>query len=382
MAFAFVAIAEVSKMKYILFLSFFLLTHVSYSQLDSMKGKVRVLGQTVSYTETYLVKGMLSTKELDFGQTRLDYSSIFDEFSRDLFPRNWMGNYEKEYNVRGQILQSTSSTGGSKKSMLKSYYLYDAYGNMVQKKLEYSSGNYEVLNYQYRPLGDSVDLLMSELNYESDPSRFRIKNYFYNNRFLLVEQRESTGFGSQFKTSYQYDTAGRITGVYTYRVTSVVRKDSISGIESAHDSLDDPYQEYFVYNAKGLLSEKIMGCAPDLFTGDCQKIVFKYDAHDKLIGKSFFWRDSLSSHKRYYYGPDNLLIRIEWFFRDEDKSGNYAEYFYTNRELAKVVFTNKDEVTVFEFKYVIDKNKNWIEQVKLVDSKPFYIRKRKIVYWE
>lgn len=369
-------------MKSILFLCFFLLTHTCFSQLDSMKGKVRVLRQQVNYAATYLVKDVLYMKEQDFGQTRLDYYSIFDEFSRDLFPRNWMGHYEKEYNVRGQILQSTSSTGGSKKSLLKSFYQYDAYGNMVQKKLEYSSGNYEVLNYQYRPLGDSVDHLMSELNYESDPSRFRIKNYFYNNRFLLVEQRESTGFGSQFKTSYQYDTAGRITVVFTNRVESVIRKDSLTGIESVHDSLDDPYQEYFVYNAKGLLSEKIMGCTPDRFTGDCQKIVFKYDANDKLVGKSFFWQDSLSSHKRYYYGTDNLLSRIEWFFRDEDKSSNYAEYFYTDRELSKVVFTNKDEVTVFEFKYVIDKNKNWIEQVKLVDSKPFYTRKRKIVYWE
>lgn len=369
-------------MKCILFLSFFLLTHVSYSQLDSMKGKVRVLRQTVSYTETHLVKGMLYFKELDFGQTRLDYYSIFDEFSRDLFPRNWMGNYEKEYNARGQIIKSTSLMGGPQQSLLKSYYQYDEYGNMVQKKLEYSNGNYEVQNYQYRPLRDSVDHLMSELNYESDPSRFRIKNYFYNNRFLLVEQQESTGFGSQFKTNYQYDTAGRITSIYTYRVESVIRKDSLTGTESAHESLDDPYREYFIYNDKGKLSEKIMGCAPDCFTGDCKKIIFMYDANDKLVGKSFFWHDSLSSHKKYYYGPDNLLSRIEWFFRDEDKSGNYAEYFYTDRELAKVVFTNKDEVTVFEFKYTLDKRENWIEQVKLVDSKPFYTRKRKIVYWE
>ena len=70
-------------------------------------------------------------------------------------------------------------------------------------------------------------------------------------------------------------------------------------------------------------------------------------------------------------------------YRDDAKSKNFVEYFYNeNKLLTKAIFTDNDKISVINFQYKFDSYNNWIEQVKIIDDKTLYVRKREIVYWE
>ncbi len=326
---------------------------------------------------------MLYLRELDNGQYSLDYETIFKDFPKDLFPNESTG-FEKEFDEKGRLKTFTRSDFNNS-IFLTTYYTYDEYNNLVQRKDESSSKdykNYEIANYHYLPFKDSIDRLISEINYESDPDRFGMKQYFYNRKFKLIEVRELSSFGRDEKTNYYYDDSGRVVSQIRYNLERSLRTDNKTGKEFLTDSLDEYDRKDYEYNHDGTLKQTVSGCTPYLVKAACIKITFEYDINKRIIKKYFYWMDSLFSRREYQYNSDNSINKLEWFYKGEIKSRNYIEYFYKDKELAKAIFTDGDKVTVFEFKYQLDSHNNWTEQIKIVDEKPFYIRKREIAYWE
>ena len=63
------------------------------------------------------------------------------------------------------------------------------------------------------------------------------------------------------------------------------------------------------------------------------------------------------------------------------EGGYEAQYFYNNRdELIGLIYKDKNINTV-TFSYKYDKMGNWIEQLKSVNNKPMYNRRREIYYY-
>jgi len=320
------------------------------------------------------------TRELDYGQYSLSYETIFEDFPKDLFPNRSIG-YEKEYDEKGRLTKLMRSYFDIKIHNT-TYYTYNEYGNLVQEKLVYDDGRFEITNFHYIPFADSTDHIISEMNYETDPERFEMKQYYYNKKVQLIEVRELSQIRWDHRTNYKYDTAGRLIKELNFNVEKKLMIDRNTGIEKISDSIDIYYRKETEYNNDGTIKLTIDGCAPYLVKLACAKTYFEYDDKKRVIKKTFYWGDSLFSHRQYQYNPDNTLKKLEWFYKDEIKPKNQAEYFYEKKELSKAIFIDGDKTTVFEFNYQSDSHNNWTEQIKIVDNKPFYIRKREITYWD
>lgn len=356
---------------------------LSFSQLDSLKGRVKTIKESIKYAEKFGLT--LYLREFDFGQYSLTDETIFKEFRKGLFPRSPSSSpIHKEFDKNGRLTELTFFSKNDSLISSRWKYVYDEYNNLIQEKIEFSSGDYEVTNYRYLPFKDSTDRIMTEITYDSDPDRFSMKQYFYNNTVQLIEIRELSGFGWDRKTNYKYDDSGRLVFEINSDVKKVLKYDSAMKTNIFQDSATDYYSEAFSYYDDGSLKEKVSGCSPGLIAAACQRIVYVYDNKKRKSKTYYYWRgiDSLFSHSEYEYHPDNSLKRISWFFKGEPQSKNFVDYFYKDKELIKAVLTTTDNTTVIEFEYKVDSHNNWIEQKKFVNNDLFYIRKREITYWD
>lgn len=353
----------------------------SFSQLDSLKGNVKSVKESIRYAE----KAGLTIyhRELDFGQYSLNDETIFKEFKKGLLPRLLLAPTQKEFDTKGRLIQLTFFTNNNDSFFTSNWkYIYDENNNLIQEKLEFSNGDYQITNYRYKPFKDSIARIMTEVSYSNDPDWFNMKQYFYRNTAQLIEVRELSGFGWDRKVNYKYDDSGRLIAEINSDVKRVLKYDSIMKTEIFQDSAADYYQETFNYYDDGSLREKISGCSPNLIAGACQRTLYIYDDKRRKAKTYYYWRgtDSLFSHREYEYYTDNSLKKISWFYKDEPISRNFAEYFYKNKELIKAVLNTADNTTVIEFEYKVDSHNNWIEQKKFVNKNLFYTRKREIIY--
>jgi hypothetical protein len=367
-------------MRHIAFFILLLLSRNTYGQLDSLKGKVKSVKQTATFTARGLI---LHLREFDFGQSRLADDNIFDDFRRSFFPR-WPGKYDQEFDEKGRLIKKVQYSHVPDLTS-KYLYLYDEYDNLIQERRESKGGDYfdfEVINRVYRPFRDSNDRVVMEIQYDKDPDRFEMKQYFYDENFRLHEVREISSFGRNSRTRYEYDLGGRLLSDIHFVSETKLHRDSISGKRYLADSLDETYREEFIYNDAGLLKQKTRGCASNLVTSSCQKIIYEYDTHNRKEKVWFHWRDTIFSWREYTYNPDSSIQKITWRHKGTPGYRNSVEYFYENKELIKAVLTDDNTTSSFEFEYIVDAYGNWTEQRKYMNNEPVYVRKREITYYD
>ena len=348
------------------------------SQLDSLKGNVKSLKETpdlsgVSQNDfPILVGGSYEERH------PLDSRKLFNEFPGNLYPYFPLSVIEKEYDKKKRLVKKISYRPNETNRSIVNY-LYDEFGNLVQEKNEFSI----ITNYRYVQFRDSVYRIIAELNYDSEPEFFNMKQYLYNkSNFQLIEIRDLSGYWSDDKINYKYDSAGRVISEVYSTINRVLEYDEKSRMKAYRDSSDIYNRKDYAYNPDGTLKQTIKGCWGYQVSYGCEKIYYSYDKEKRLTKKHFFWQDSLSSRKEYQYNNDGLLQKLAWFWKEEKKSKNHVEYFYENRILTKAIFTDNDSVTTIGFQYKLDSHNNWIEQIKTVNNKVFYIRKREITYWD
>ncbi|HWR33404.1 MAG TPA: hypothetical protein VN451_07760, partial [Chitinophagaceae bacterium] len=221
----------------------------SFSQLDSLKGKVKKVKDSVIYTnKSYFI---LSLREFDFGQLSLSEEDMFTEFKGDLLPKRFIQlDKEREYDEKGRLIKF-SNFYPKINSSSSIFYTYDEYNNLVQEKHEYGGEEYEIINYHYRPFKNSTDHLTTEIRYENDPGRFWMKQYFYNDKVQLIEERELSVFGRDEKINYAYDDSGRLIAEIRSNIDRTIRYDSFLRTEVVQDTIYDSFQEEFNYYSDG-----------------------------------------------------------------------------------------------------------------------------------
>ncbi len=347
-----------------------------FSQLDSLKGRVRSIKDTL-IVDNKLEQGIvIHHREMDFGQYRLTDETIFDGFKKGMFPGSLSTTSFKEYDEKGKLLSYSRrySKGGD---AYTERYRYDEYGDLVQRT--YEGGT---TNMVYLPLGDSIDHIISSVTYGNDPESFWMKQYFYNRRSQLIEEHELTSFHHDTKINYRYDEEGRnISKIYSNIERGFDTNKEPRG-QHLNDSTTIYYQEDFMYNPDGSLQERINGCNARVVSAACQRLKYRYDERGRKSLVQFYQADSLFSYREYEYNEDNTLKKLSWSYKDKLEYHNDAEYFYKNKELTKVIFHDMDKTIVIEFSYKTDKQGNWTEQTKTIDGRVNYVRKRDILYWE
>lgn len=367
------------KTLYKFFPAIFLILSINcFSQLDSLKGKVKRVYDTLSTTDKFYL--FIHHREIDFGQLSLSEDDLFTDFKGDLLPKRFTSFYkERAFNEKGQLISTTLYRSGIGSNHTKSYE-YDDYGNLVQELWGSKSDSYIIRNKYYKFFRDSLYRLSSEITYEKDPSRFEMKQYFYDDKYNLIEEREINSFGPDTKTCYSYDNLNRQTKEEFYRILYKVKNFSNESTP-VFDSLDIIERTTYKYYETGHLKEKAKGYVEGFEKRDREKTVYTYDNKNRKSTISYYWGDSLHSRKKYEYNESGLLKRISYFRASDTVLRNYIDYFYQNNEISKVYLKEIDKETTFEFRYKTDSHNNWIEQEKLVNGELFYTRKRIIEYW-
>ncbi len=358
----------------------FITSNICFSQLDSLKGKIKWIKDSVIETD----KSYLLLSSEGFGQFILREDDIFTEFKGDLLPKRYM-QYDKErqFDEKGRLIKITNIFPkiGSSSCI---HYSYDEFNNLVQKRSEYSDSEYAITNYHYQPLKRGGALyLSSEITYENDPGRFFMTQYYYTDKSLLLGKSEYSVFENEM-TNYSYDKAGNLLEEIWTQIKKVIKYDSMLKREVVADSVSWSYSRFYNYYAGGGLQQKLEGCSPDFVPAACQRTVYVYDEKGRKSKIYYYWmhQDSLFSHKEYEYYPDNCIKKINWFFKEESQPKSYIEYFYRDNELTKAILVNPYHNKVVELEYKFDSHRNWIEQKKIVNNDLFYTRKREIVYWD
>lgn len=353
----------------------------TFSQLDSLKGRPKKMIDSIYFWDTS--KGIiLYHREMNFGQYNLIDKTLLSDFSYgNLFPYYQLKKEIKEFNKEGEM--TTYMRFDLKNSLSMTIEnKYDTHNNKLSEKKIFSGGSFRKTQYDYQVIEDSIFKISTELEYNEDFSRFSIKYYYYSIAGDLIEIREIDNFRNLFITNYKYDSLGKTEKEFHYRNEQVPKKDETTGKQYIYDSLDKTYTIEYLYNSNVLIKERIDDCDDNFLRLSCKKTLFEYDAQKRITQKTFIWGDSLFSRRKYYYDKKANLKRIEWYFKNEQVSENFADYYYKDNELFKAILTNEKTTTVVEYKYKLDKYKNWIEQEKLINGKTFYIRKREITYWD
>lgn len=367
------------KALYNFFLPFLLFLSINcFSQLDSLKGNVKRVYDTLSRTDKFYL--FLSLREIDFGQLSLSEDDLFRDFKGDLLPKRFTAfDKERVFNEKGWLMKYTHYHRRNNSAATKSYK-YDDHGNIVQEFWDFGNGSYKTTNKCYRLFKDSVYRISSEITYEDDPERFGMKQFFYNDKHFLIEEREIASFSHDYKTTYSYDNHNWLINKEYYRI--LYKKQTAPDASlPVFDSLDIFDKKSFSYYETGLLKEETSGYIPGSSRGSREKTTYQYDKDNRKSFISYYWGDSLYSWNKYDYNEDGQIKRISYFRTPDTVSRNYIEYFYLKNEISKVYLKEPDKETTFEFRYKTDSQNNWIEQTKLVNGEAVYIRKRIIEYW-
>lgn len=366
-------------------LAFAIFTIRSFGQLDSLKGEVRFVADSISFINPgYGIT--LIHRELDFGQYSITEENSLQELNKkDLF--TWILPFEKKertFNQKGQLVNRTTFNRHYK-IISTIDYRYDEYGNKVQEIRRYSGEDSEsitTLNYRYQQLSDSAEHIMALLESYDDPEHFLFQQYFYDSAANLIEERELTSFGNDKKTTYQYDCANRLIRA-VYATIVHMKTPGVNSSQVIRDTTDNYYSQEYRFNDEGLLMEEANGCLDSSNTKHCTRKLYSFDNQNRITSIHYYWKNNTKTSSRSYeYYPDNSIRKISWFSQGESVSRNVAEYHYQNKELRKLVLVTPEKTSVIEYRYEIDRAGNWTKQTRLLNGIVQLTRVRVIDYWD
>ena len=110
----------------------------------------------------------------------------------------------------------------------------------------------------------------------------------------------------------------------------------------------------------------------------------EYDNQSRRIKTIFPNQDgSVRSYWTYeYLKGTNFITKEKHFYPNSFNNSLTIEYVYDeNQRIVKLIYDEDREINIAEFEYKFDDKGNWHEQLKTVNGKPLYLRKREIVYY-
>jgi hypothetical protein len=259
--------------------------------------------------------------------------------------------------IRSFTVDSLDSEGnifpGQKKD--SAYILFNSKRNKTEECEYYNTGPY------YTGISKNV------YSYNSSGKLIGKKKY------SDTEMKLRTNFDSQFK--YIYDSKGNL-------------------IEEKHTQFDGYFllSIFHTYSSSGILIEKTSCGRPDDIKGkegDCLIFEeFKYDSINQLIETIYHDRVDVNTYKIIYrYDTNGNLTEMNQSLINEGIEPE-SDYQFTfkhdeNRnETERIMFNARENKTSkINYKYVYDKNGNWIKRIIYLEGQPMEFTERVIKYY-
>lgn len=368
------------------FLYFFLsftYAQTSLPETDSLKGNIRFVREKLIFLNDSIQNLKLFSSEGDYGH----HGFFSREFTLERFKNWWYTlpwthyiNYYREYDKNQNIILETWFYKND--SFLREYqFKYDDKENLIEIK-EYRER--DTLSKVIRLAYNYYNLKTSEIwIFPDDISSYLYINYEYNENNLLVKTSRFNEEGHQSTIRYNYNNHKKKTQEILSNPYSWKPYEGNSKIYSK-DTTDNTYlKRIYIYdNYQNLIKE-----TEHNYENNYRKnsTVFQYDPKNRLLKKTLLdQNDSILSYWTYEYKKDTYFkIKESWILPNFPDNNSVLEFAYDkNSRIDKLLHEEDKIVNKVEFKYKFDKKGNWYEQIKIVNGKPIYLRKREIIYFE
>lgn len=356
-----------------------------FCQTDSLKGDIRSIREKLIFLDSTKQNMKLFSSEGDYGHYGFSSTEFtFSRFNSWWFNTPWVHylNYLRNYDSAKNLIEETWYLKNDS-SLQRITYEYDKRNNIIQKKISLNDSSCSIRSFHYNDL----NLLLSSISYSTfRPIIYTYENYFYDENKKLIEEKHFTMYGEGYATKFKYTNTGKLEEKINHSPFKWVKPDEKSTVQRLDKNGRDQLQEKRIYDGLGNL-QKVENYNDDF--NDPNKTVlsqstsYSYDNKNRKIGEYYAMSsDTINAYREYQYYDDNLLKKEKLFQAKSNTILIEIEYFYNrNKNIEKVIYTGDSKTSIITFNYKFDKKQNWIEQLKSVDGKALFLRKRDLQYY-
>ena len=363
------------------------LPFLSFAQLNNLKGNVKSVREKLIFLDSTRQNLKLFSTEGDYGH----YGFSSPEFTLSRFDLWWFHtpfvhyvNYLRNYDTQNHLLDETWYHKNDE--VLEKYvYEYDKKGHLIQKKIIIDDSTFVCTSYNY----DYADLLSTLISYSSfRPIRFEYEEHIYDDGKRLTQERRFDQDGETYSTKYTYTSFGKLKEKIAHSPYVWIQTDEKSLRQKRMENGSDQLQEERTYDNRDNLI-KVESYIDNYDFKHPGKVVlnnstsYRYDSLNRVIGEYYAQsNNTITSFKEYKYNENNLLSRQTFIRSKTNEILEDAQYFYNaDRNIEKLIYTGQGQKSTSTFTYKFDRKSNWVEQLKSVDGKPLFLRKRELVYY-
>lgn len=377
------------RLRLLFFFSFFyFFVSFSYSQTsmpetDSLKGNIKSVREKLVFLNDTIQNIKLFTSEGDYGH----HGFFSREFTLGRFKNWWYTlpwthylNYYREYDDNQNITLETWFYKDD--SFLREYqFQFDDKNNLIEIR-EYQER--DTLSIVKRFAYDYDNLKTSEIwVYPDDISNYLYINYEYDENNLLIKSSRFDEEGYQTTIRYNYNHHKKKTKEILSKPRSWKPYKENSRIYS-RDTTDNVYlKRTYIYDDYQNLIKVVEQNYEDNYRKS--STVFNYDSNNRIIKKMILdQNDSIRLYWTYEYVKDiDFKTKESLILPKFPDDYSVLEFVYDkNNRILKLFHEEDKKVNLVEFEYKFDKKRNWYEQLKKVNGKSLYLRKREIVYFD
>lgn len=372
-------------MKKIFFTILLFLPFLLSAQIDSLKGNIKSIREKLIFLDSTKQNMKLFSSEGDYGHYGFSSPEFtFLRFNSWWFHTPWVHylNYLRHYDTAKNLIEEIWYYK-SDKILEKITYEYDGQNNLVKEKTEFNDSTFFAKCSYYNDLG----LHLTSISYSSfKPLRYEYESYSYDENKRPIEIRKFDEYGESYGTKFKYTSSGKVKENISHSPFIWVQLDEKSKGQRRDKVGNDQIQEERIYDSTDKLI-KVKNYIADF--DDRNKVVlhrstsYRYDGRNRKIGEYYAMsNDTVDAFREYQYSEKDLLKKERFIQAKNNHVLIEIEYFYDqNNNIEKIIYTGEGKTSVISFSYKFDEKLNWVEQLKSVDGKPLYLRKRELKYY-
>ncbi|MFA7445467.1 MAG: hypothetical protein WCY89_05930 [Flavobacteriaceae bacterium] len=353
---------------------------------DSLRGDIKSIREKLIFLNDTIQNLKLFPTEDEYGH----HGFMSREFALGRFEDWWYSlpwahyvNYYREYDKNRNI---TSEIWYYKdESFLQEYrFHYDDRNNLIERQ-EYWNEN--ELNTSKRYTYDHYNRMLSELWLDNeDVNEYFFRCFFYDSKDRLIKKVNFSEEGYRSTINLEYNKQGKQISETVHRLidwkpTDETKtryfQDTLTYIGSRTNYIYDEFSN--LVQVEGYLRNKANHIA-NMYVREKHE----YDSRNRRIKIIFPNQDgTVRSYWMYDYLKDtNFITKEKHFYPNSVDNSLAIEYVYDqNQRIVKLIYDEDNETNIAEFEYKFDDKGNWYEQLKTVNGKPLYLRKREIIYY-
>lgn len=372
-------------MKKIFFTILLFLPALMKAQTDSLKGDIKSVRERLIFLDSTVQNMKLFSTEGDYGHYGFSSPEFtFSRFNSWWFHTPWVHylNYYRVYDTARNVMEETWYYKNNK-VLASIRYHYDGRNKLIHKKENLDDSAYFADSYFYNPLGQ----LLSSISYSSfRPVMYDYQYYSYDDSNRLVEKRNFDRYGESFGEKYTYTNTGKIRQQISHSLFVWIRLDDKSSVQKKDKNGTDLLQEERIYDSSDNLVK--VKYYTDNFNDRNKAVLhrstsYRYDEKSRKTGEYYAMApDTVEAFREYQYYENDLLKKERFIQIKGRKVLIEIDYFYDkDKNIERVQYTNGGKGSTLTFSYKFDQKHNWTEQLKTVDSRPMFLRKREMVYY-